>query len=288
MKPFLLITLITTILPTTLLAQKDVSDEQWYELEKEVRYNPATEGQIDSIRKEYDVEKVTKAQPVSTSLPKYCKAVYSLNWQAFNAGFAIIEDWRDNEHFYVGGKAVTNKFISGLRKGKFRVRDWVYTVGDVDGLYPHFFEQHIEEGTYRKERWTLYDHKDEWLYKMNGDKLEEDTLKPFNQNYMSLLYNLRSSDLKQGDTLSFPTYVHGKNWDIKVVVHGREEVRVPAGKFKTIKVQPILVGDGQGFNKKDEMFIWFTDDERKLFIKGKAKARIGNIYAKLEHYEVKE
>jgi hypothetical protein len=89
-----------------------------------------------------------------------------------------------------------------------------------------------------------------------------------------------------GDTLHYQTYVHGKNYDIAVAVIKRERVSVPAGKFNCIKVRPILVGEGHGFNSKDKMFIWFSDDDRKIFVKGKVKIKLGNIYANLDHLEV--
>lgn len=274
--------LILLLVPFCLFAQ-DVEEEQWYELEKEVQFEPWSEKRIDSIRAEYGVTKLEKGRTVECTLPRRCKSVYKINWGAANAGYAIIEDKRNDEHFTISGKMVTNKFISAF----YRVRDYVYTVGDANGLYPHFFEQHIEEKDYRKKRWTLYDHSQEKLFKMNGSDLTEDSITPYLQNYMSILYNIRNSEFIEGDTLYFPTYVHGENYNIAIVVHERERVRVPAGKYDCIKVQPILVGeDGHGFNAKDEMFIWFTDDDRKLFVKGKVKIKLGHIYAKLHYLEV--
>ncbi len=267
-------------------AQKQPKEDQpWYELIKEIKYKPTTEKQIDSLRQLHSVQKLVKTKSVPTKLPQKTMGVYSLDWGNFNAGYAVIEDWRDQDHFYVGAKAATNKFISSLRGGKYKVRDWVLSVGDATGFYPHFFEQHIVEGTYTKDRWNVYDHKNKKVYGVDGDEAKSETLKPYSDNYLSILFNLRNSKMKIGDTLYFPTFVHEKNWDIRCVVLGREVVTVPAGTFNTIKVQPILVGNGQGFNSKDKMYLWFTDDSRRVLVKGQSKARIGHIYAKLYHLE---
>lgn len=269
------------LLPMILFC-KDIEDEQWFQLEKEVHSTPFTPQMIDSIRESYNVKEVVKGRYIPTNLPKDCKAVYNINWGAANAGFAIIEDHRDDTYFYISGKMITNRFISAF----YKVRDFVYTVGDASGLYPNFFEQHISEKDYRKERWTLYDHTNSKLYKMNGNNLEEDSLVPFSNNYMSILYNLRNSEMRVGDTLHFPTFVHGKNYDIAVAVLKKEKIKVPAGEFKTVKVRPILVGEGHGFNSKDKMFLWFSDDDKRIFIKGKVKIKLGNIYANLDHLEL--
>ncbi len=268
-------------------AQTQPKDDQpWYELIKEVKVRPTSEAKIDSLRNLHGVKKLVKAKTVQNTLPSRSRSVYSLDWLQFNAGYAVIEDWKDDGQFYVLAKAVTNKFISGLRNGKYKVRDWVLSVGDAQGLYPHFFEQHIVEGTYKKDRWNVYDHANKKVYGVDGDDKKSESLKPFSDNYLSILYNLRNSKFKIGDTLSFPTFVHEKNWDIKIVVLGRETITVPAGTFNTIKVQPILVGDGQGFNKKDKMYIWLSDDSRRLVVRGQAKARVGNINIKLQQLEL--
>jgi len=278
---------ISLLIPLLLFAQNP-EDEKWYILENEVIFSPLTEPLINELRREHGVEKIENGRSVQTIVPPRSKQVYTLGWGLFNAGYAIIEDWRDAEQYYISAKAVTNSFISSLRNGKYRVRDWVYTVGDLNGLYPHFFEQHIVEGDYRKDRWTMYNPTDSTLLKMENDEVEIDTANPFVENYMSILYALRNSELVPGETLVFPTYVHGKSWDIKVIVHGTETVKVPAGEFNTIKVQPILVGDGQGFNENDEMFMWLTNDSRHIMVKGRSKARIGHINIKLSYLEVDE
>lgn len=286
------IMLCAIVFPMLLLAEvtQPKEEQPWYDLVRQVKYKPTSEAKIDSIRQLCKVKKLVKGQTVTSTLPKGIMGVYSLDWGEFNAGYAVIEDQRDDSHYYVSAKAVTNKFISGLRDGKYRVRDWILSTGDAQGFYPHFFEQHINEGTYVRDRWSLYDHRNQKVFSVQAsdDSIKTEKLRPFSNDYMSILLNIRNSKLVVGDTISFPTFVHEKNWNIKCAVLGREKVTVPAGTFNTIKVQPILVGEGQGFNAKDKMYLWFTDDNNRVFVKGKAKARIGHLYAKLYHYEIKK
>jgi len=114
---------------------KQVEDEQWYQLEHEVNSTPFTQNMIDSIQKIYNVPKVIGHNPKKCNLPKKCRAVYRINWGAANAGFAIIDDGRNDSTFFVSGKMITNRFISAF----YKVRDFVYTIGDARGLYPYFF-----------------------------------------------------------------------------------------------------------------------------------------------------
>ncbi len=260
------------------------NDEKWYELEKEVKFNPWGRDFIDSLRTSYGIKPYRDLHKVKVSLPKRDKCVYKLSWGAFNAGYGIIENNREKDTLKISGKAVTNKFVSAF----FRVRDYVYTTADPEGLYPFFFEQWVEEKSYKRRRWTLYDYPEKTAHKYDGKKLKEpkEINGNYTNNYMTLLYALRNGPLVVGDTVSYPCFVHEKNYQIKNIVLKKETIKVGGKKYKTIKVQPVLVGEGHGFNSKDEMFLWFTDDNRRLMVLAKAKARLGNIRAKLDYVEV--
>jgi hypothetical protein len=60
----------------------------------------------------------------------------------------------------------------------------------------------------------------------------------------------------------------------------KEKVRVPAGEYDTLVVKPILQSEGI-FPKTGEITIWATDDDRKLPVLMKSKARIGYFKAVL-------
>jgi hypothetical protein len=66
-----------------------------------------------------------------------------------------------------------------------------------------------------------------------------------------------------------------------VLVHGREEIKSSAlGKVNTVKVEPVLDGDGI-FNSKGRIFIWLTDDDRRIPVLMQCEIALGSIKAKL-------
>ena len=259
------------------------AEKSWRELEREVVFHPWSAPKIDELRTEFSVApQGIDQKSIPVTLPKYEKAVYKLGWGAFNAGYAILEIDRRRDTLKLAGKAVTNKFITPV----YRVRDYVYSLGSSDDLYPYFFEQWIEEKEYHQRRWTLYDFKRDTVFRYTGKELKRTSVKGDVHNYMTLLYALRNMPLGVGDDIVLPCYVHDKYYDIHFHVLKKEDMRTLGGKRSCYKIQPILVGEGEhGFNKKDKMYLWITDDSERVLVKVKAKERLGHVYATLYYYE---
>jgi hypothetical protein len=86
--------------------------------------------------------------------------------------------------------------------------------------------------------------------------------------------------LAVGDTSRFSAVSGKKRYELKVVVHGRETLKTDFGKVQTVKVEPMLDGDGI-FNSKGKIFIWFTDDDRRIPVLMECEIALGSIKARL-------
>jgi hypothetical protein len=66
-------------------------------------------------------------------------------------------------------------------------------------------------------------------------------------------------------------------------VLGREKVRTPLGEIKTIKVEPQMKGIKGIFGKSPDshMYIWFSDDDRRLMVKILSEVSVGSFTALL-------
>ena len=66
----------------------------------------------------------------------------------------------------------------------------------------------------------------------------------------------------------------------------REEVTTPIGKFKSIRYEVFLFNDVL-INKKARLYVWLTDDERRLPVQIRVRMQflIGTIELKLEKQE---
>lgn len=264
---------------------RDEDDEmRWEEAENEVGHLRFPGSFFDSVR-------TANGIPDNRGLRKYGKLpftgkeklVFDGGWGFIRAGYAILEAGNSREDpsiLLLSGKVVTNNFVSAF----YKVRDFVLSVTDAQGLYPYTFEQDVREGKYRTRRWTVYDHVNGRVYD-NKKRDEPFEISMFSQNYLSLLYYLRTFDVAPGDTFSINCFVHGKDYPYLFKVVEREEIKVDAGRFKCLKIEPRLMGEGRGFTKRDKMTIWVTDDEYHMPVCVKAKIALGSLSAKLLYYE---
>jgi len=87
---------------------------------------------------------------------------------------------------------------------------------------------------------------------------------------------------KEGDVITVPSFYKDKVVNMNVRFEGREVVDVAAGKFKTFILKPELK---EGFTSKtSDIYIWMTDDDRKIPVKVKMKIVIGALVAELTQY----
>ena len=255
----------------------------WELLEDSAHFTPRGSSYLNTIRGWYGIAPQEKTiQPLQKNLlPLREKMVYSIGWGNIKGGIATLESNRSGDTLILLGKAISNKFVSKF----FRVRDYAYSVGSSEGLFPYFFEQSVSEDDFRENRWTLYDFARNTVYRDTGKKILKGSAKGFRHNYLSLLYALRVKNYTTGDSFTLPTYVHDKSYDIRFNILSKETIKTLGGTRECYKVQPVLVGDGEhGFNKDDQLYLWITADSQQVVVKIKAKARLGYITCTLISY----
>ena len=120
---------------------------------------------------------------------------------------------------------------------------------------------------------------------MNDDPPETFTIPDQTQDALSSLYYLRTlDDFTVNKTIIIQVHDGGKNWSVEVQTLGREKVTTPAGEFATIKVRTFPKYEGV-FMNKGEIFIWLTDDSRKIPVLMKSTIAIGSIVSTLTKIE---
>ncbi|MCB0711070.1 MAG: DUF3108 domain-containing protein [Ignavibacteriae bacterium] len=165
----------------------------------------------------------------------------------------------------------------------FKVRDTYRTWIDVDGLFPWKFQQQVREGDYKKDFSANIDQKEHLARTTKGSfKVSE-----YVQDVLSAFYYTRAYDIgsmKAGQSFSLKNFYDNKTHDLKVRVLGKETISVKAGKFRCIKVEP-MVKEGGLFKSEGKITIWLTDDARKIPVKVSTKVAIGSIDSELVKYE---
>lgn len=170
---------------------------------------------------------------------------------------------------------------------RFRIRGGIpfYRVDDVLESWidrEHFhslrFVQDLEEGgKVRERRFEIFP--DRQVFREGDGEEETSVAAPLDDG--SFIYFVRTIPLEEGQTYEFDRYFRPDRNPVKVRVLGRETIRVPAGTFKTIVIQPVIKAKGI-FSEQGEARIWLSDDSQRIMVQMKTKTKIGslNLYLK--------
>jgi hypothetical protein len=207
---------------------------------------------------------------------------YDIGWQSIVAahGKMYVNDPIDTNGrlcYPIYSTVKSTSFFSTF----FRVEDSALTMMDVHELYPVRFEKYLREGKYRADRIADFDPERGLCY------TPSDTLivPPYVQDALSLLFYVRTLDLQPGQDLQVENY-DGKNvYTLTVRVLRRERVKVKAGTFSAIVVEPLLQAAGL-FKHEGRLTVWLSDDRLHLPILMKSKVLVGSIVAELTGYSL--
>ncbi|MCX6828177.1 MAG: DUF3108 domain-containing protein [candidate division Zixibacteria bacterium] len=212
------------------------------------------------------------------------KLTFDIGYGFINAGSAIMEvgdliEYNGRPCYLTISTANSNKFFSSF----YRVEDKVTSIVDAVGLYSWRFEKKLSEGSYRAELSYTFD---QAAHKAFFGKDTVDVA-PFVQDALSVLYFVRAQELKVGKSLFIDNFTDGKKYPMEVKVHRKETIKVKAGKFDCIVVEPLLLTSGI-FKHEGKLTVWLTDDRLKLPVLMKSKVLVGSISAELTEYKLGE
>lgn len=115
----------------------------------------------------------------------------------------------------------------------------------------------------RYKHFEFYPENLTWERADNGNSGPMPTAEPLDQ--ISFFYFARTLPLEVGEEYSFQRYYRESGNPVVLRVLRRDTVEVPAGRFATIVVQPIIKSSGL-FGEGGEAELYFTDDERRLLV----------------------
>lgn len=212
------------------------------------------------------------------------KLTYEISWSNIvTAGIAVMEV---KEEMLPSGKSALRFIASSRSVGAvdkfYPVNDVVQSVFDPQTLRSLSFSLNESHGKKKKRRGLTFDHGTQTVVStMNDDPPLTMTIPDQVQDALSSLYDLRTrEDFAAGKTHVINVHDSGKTWAVEIQTLGREKIKTPAGKFNTIKVKTFPRYEGV-FMNKGEIFIWLTDDSRKIPVLMKSTISIGSIMTTL-------
>lgn len=203
---------------------------------------------------------------------------FSIDYGIVNAGGATMEVGETRRiagrpAFDIRTEARSNSVFSRV----YKVWDRSQTFVDVETLLPLRYEKHQREGSYKKDILVKFDRARGVATYDNGEEVK---MPAFAQDELSAFYAMRSFPLEIGREVFIDTHTNKKNYPMKVIVHRREMVTVPAGTFDCFVIEPV-VREGGIFTAKGKLTIWITADERRVPVLMRTKIVVGSISASL-------
>ena len=96
---------------------------------------------------------------------------------------------------------------------------------------------------------------------------------------ISVIYVLRTVDLTPGKTYEMVLIADGKVYNVHAGVTRRETLQTPAGRFKTVLVEPRM--ESGGVERGEKMYIWYSDDARHIPVRIRTDVKFGSVTATL-------
>ena len=173
---------------------------------------------------------------------------------------------------------------TGLVDKIFKVVDVYETFFDPVTNLPEKAIRNIREGSYRYYDEVTFNQKEMYVVSQRNGKVSvpKNTL-----DMASVVFYVRRLDLaklKENDIISLDTYFGDSLFPFYIVYKGKETISIGSGKFRCFKFVPI-VEPGRIFEKKDDMTIWFSDDENKIPVSVKFDMLVGSFRCDLVSFE---
>ena len=161
------------------------------------------------------------------------------------------------------------------------VEDQIQTFFDPNYRFSYFFNAKIKETDYNKTKTISFDWKNNLVEYINREEkpayfnIQENT-----HDVLSALYYVRTLPLKEGESFFVRVFDDGKEYMLEIKVLAREEVSIQEERIPAFKTQVVLLTKGI-FNRKGDVFIWFSDDDRRIPVQMRCDIFLGFFHVEL-------
>lgn len=120
------------------------------------------------------------------------------------------------------------------------------------------------------------------LTKDGATETKEIDVPPCVHDELAALARLRTMELEPGQVLELPVSNGKKSVSARIEVQKREQINTVSGKYDTIRCEAFLFKNIL-YKRNGRMFIWLTDDERRLPVRIRVRFRfyIGTVTLEL-------
>ena len=183
----------------------------------------------------------------------------------------------------------TTAFSAPVIDSVFKVRDINYSWIDAENFYSLGYTQSLREGNYVRDEWITFDPANKRYYGEVKKKKEPRVIAGKMTipvlDILSALYFVRAQNLEVGKDVIFDIINREEQYPLVVKVLKKETVKIAAGKFHCVVVEPQFRGEGIFVSKGKSLKVWLTDDKYKMPVKMESEVFIGSVSAELLEYK---
>ncbi|MEX2180896.1 MAG: DUF3108 domain-containing protein, partial [Gemmatimonadaceae bacterium] len=167
----------------------------------------------------------------------------------------------------------------------YRVNDVYQSWMDVRTLNSLRFVQDLSQGSRERERtYEFFPERSTYRELERSDGTERPSV-PDPLDDGSFLFFVRTLPLEVGETYSFDRYFKPDRNPVVIRVLRRERIRVPAGEFAAIVIQPIIKTPGI-FSEGGQAEIWLSDDDKRMMLQMKSRLSFGSLNLYLRSFRL--
>lgn len=204
-------------------------------------------------------------QPVAKNLvldvPTTDRLTYDIEWRLIHAGSAVVDTQKTSARLKLES--------AGMVSSLFKVDD-AYGVTYEEPFCATSSTLDAQEGKRHRETRVTYDRAKNRADYIERDVLKNAVLHTYDtaipncvHDVLGALISLRGLELKPGESAQIPVSDGHKTASVKVEAQERDEIKAAGTTYKTIRCEPFLM-NGVVYNRKGRVFVWLTDDARRL------------------------
>lgn len=219
--------------------------------------------------------------------PQHETLTFSVDWRVFQAGTAVFHLDASGSDEKISATADSIGAVNML----FPVVDRFQAGLDTKTGCSTGFNKQIQEGRRKIASELTFDyahgHQEEYARNLvRGTATRKGANIPACvTDSLSAIFYTQSQPLVVGQTVEFPLADAMRTVTVGMKVESREEVKVPAGTFQTVKVE--VTADEGIVKNRGHIWIWYTDDPRHLPVQMQARLFWGTITFHLQSIELK-
>lgn len=168
----------------------------------------------------------------------------------------------------------------------YKVNDVYESWMDMVTLNSLRYSQDLHQGSRdRARRFDIYPDRAVFVETTRNNEEKTSVNNPLDDG--SFLFFIRTVPLEVGQSYTFNRYFRPDRNPVIIRVLRRERIRVPAGTFDAIVLQPIIKTSGI-FSEGGQAEIWLSDDNRRMMLQMRSRLSFGSLNLYLRNYRASE